>query len=272
MSCRACSSGWVSVTLPMDPAIYGPNRTSEYSFACLCPKGRTKKGAGVETVMDEDQLLELFDGQLPDGYETSIERVKIAGIPEAWWPWSLRTYIEKFGKVDELIPIILEAQLWIDKAPGERSDIVMFGSNGTGKSGLAVALVRALAQRREPVKFYTVRELAMLWRETYGASASLTERDLLAELLAPSLLVLDEVGGTKLTDFVEDTLTMVVDMRQRNLRATVLTLNLPEENPDGVTDEVLLARMLGPTLFDRLRARAQFWPMRGESRRETLLG
>lgn len=270
MSCTVCSSGWVTVTYadPDSVALYGELRNREIAVACLCAKGRVKKAKGVEHFLDEDQLLELFDGSLPDGFESSIERVKLAGIPDAWHGWSLRTYTAKFGDDPSLRPFIEQAKKWIDGPT--RSDIVLYGSNGTGKTGLAVALVRALAQRRESVKFWTVRELAMEWRSTYGAEALRSERDLLSELLAPRLVVLDEVGGTKLTDFVEDTLTMIVDLRQKQMFPTVLTMNLPEENPGALSDEVLLARMLGPTLFDRLRQRAQFWPMRGASRRETM--
>ena len=61
---------------------------------------------------------------------------------------------------------------------------------------------------------------------------------------------------------------MIVDMRQKSFKPTILTVNVAAA--DGEPSQAM-AQLLGPALFDRLRERAQFWPMMGKSARRPSL-
>ena len=84
----------------------------------------------------------------------------------------------------------------------------------------------------------------------------------------PHVLVLDEWGGEGLSDFVEKALTLTIDRRQKAQVPTIITLNLAADVDDSVAVEQLV-QMFGPSLADRLRERAQFWPIWGKSKRQT---
>ena len=80
---------------------------------------------------------------------------------------------------------------------------------------------------------------------------------------------LDEWGGEGLSEFVEKALTLAIDRRQKAQVPTIITLNLAADVANDVATEQLV-EMFGPSLADRLRERAQFWPIWGKSKRSTL--
>ena len=109
----------------------------------------------------------------------------------------------------------------------------------------------------------------MRWRDTFRADAETSELGILDMLEVPHVLVLDEWGGEGLSDFVEKALTLTIDRRQKAQVPTIITLNLSAQIANDVATEQLV-EMFGPSLADRLRERAQFWPIWGKSRRSTL--
>ena len=108
----------------------------------------------------------------------------------------------------------------------------------------------------------------MRWRDTFRADAETSELGILDMLEVPHVLVLDEWGGEGLSDFVEKALTLTIDRRQKAQVPTIITLNLAADVDDGVAIEQLV-QMFGPSLADRLRERAQFWPIWSKSKRQT---
>lgn len=260
--CGVCRYGLVSVRHP---------GTQSAVYACLCQRGQAKRIASITSQITEAEREQYWPGGVPQAVDPQrvLELLTAARIPPKFLPWSLASYRERFKSDREQQRYLKLAEEWIQAS--ERSDLVIFGPNGTGKTGIAIALVRALAEQQQRSEFWTMRELSIAWRDTFRAGArdddgALTEADFLASLVALDLLIVDEVSGQRLSEFVEDTLTMIVDKRQRLQKPTILTMNTPAEAED---DGAVLAQLLGPTLQDRLRERGQFWPMKGLSRRNT---
>jgi len=281
-SCGVCSGGLVSilVAIPDDQlgAHYKPGATRTYAYRCLCAFGQRKNrfvfGPDVGAILPREAIDELFPNGVPtvsvhgDNPAAVLER---AGVPPACAGWTFSTYQDKFKSAEQQKFMRRGAQ-WVGLELAERPDVVMFGQNGTGKTGLAIAMLRAAMEGNERVLFWTLKLLATRWRGTYGRKteegrATSPEEDMLATLLNADVLVLDEIGGTKLSEFVEDTLTMIVDLRQKNLKPTILTVNTAAD--DGEPSQAMAA-ILGPALFDRLRERGQLWPMVGKSARASL--
>ena len=161
------------------------------------------------------------------------------------------------------------AKQWLATPPAERSDIVLYGPNGTGKTGLAVSMLHHCLENRRSGLYTEVKRLMMRWRDTFRAESDTSELGILDMLEVPHVLVLDEWGGEGLTEFVEKALTLTIDRRQKAQVPTIITLNLSAQIANDVATEQLV-EMFGPSLADRLRERAQFWPIWGKSRRSTL--
>lgn len=249
--------------------------------ACVCDRGRAKQQANpklqsVQQRLSEDELLDYWPKGAPIAGRDRVVQLLVDGrVPPQYLPWSLTSYGERFKADREQKRYLKLAGEWLGLDLALRSDLILFGPNGTGKTGLAVAMARAMAEAYQPCLFWTMRELAVAWRDTYNREAAgkdlISEQAFVAGLVNPPLLILDEVSGQRMSEFVEDSLTMIVDLRQKQKRPTILTLNVPAGQGAGIPlgEGELLTELLGPTLQDRLRERGQFWALRGQSKRKT---
>jgi DNA replication protein DnaC len=276
-SCGVCSGGLISVNVAISGGPYKAGATRSFAYRCLCAFGQRKSpqvfGADVRSVLADVQIAELF----PDGVPTvqvvgpnMTDAMAGAGVPPVCVGWTFTSYADKFPDPDRQ-KFLRRATDWIAAPLEERPDVVLFGPNGTGKTGLAIAMGRAVLEGNETLIFSGLKLLATRWRSTYGRKPEdgkpTAEENLLDVLVGVDLLVVDEIGGTRLSEFVEDTLTLVVDMRQKSAKPTVLTVNVKAEGEPSQE----MAAILGPALFDRLRERAQFWPLMGKSARRPSL-
>lgn len=263
--CGVCDNGFVQVV--------GSDGLSR-AYSCACPDGvrKQKHARPVLAILSSEEVAELWPAGVPAATSTLFDLLTAAGLPPAWHSLTLESYREAFGADRTVKRYLSLAAAWVEQEPATRPDLVLFGPNGTGKTGLAVGLVHALVRRGDRPKFVDARVLMARWRETFRDGAAESETALLADLVMAPLVVVDEATAGGATDWVERSLTLLVDQRQRHNRPTVLTLNLPSVDGDGremlaMEYPPLLAAALGPALFDRLRERAQLWHCGGASRR-----
>ena len=114
-------------------------------------------------------------------------------------------------------------------APLAKTDdgIVLTGQTGCGKTHLAVALLAEYPciDATDPV-FVTVPELLLKIRTCFGPKATLTEEELINNYASCEVLVLDDLGAEKESEFVIVTLYLIIDRRNRYGRKTIITTNL----------------------------------------------
>ena len=101
--------------------------------------------------------------------------------------------------------------------------LVITGGTGSGKTHLSVAAAVALQAAGRRVAFATVADLADSLRR--GSFAG-WEDDLIRELRDVDLLVLDDLGVERSTQFVDERLYMIFNHRYERGKATVITTNL----------------------------------------------
>ena len=86
--------------------------------------------------------------------------------------------------------------------------LVLLGSNGTGKTHLAVGIVRMLGGA-----IYSMYEITTRIRASYVQSAKETELDIVDELSRLPMLAIDEIGRTKGSDAETNWLSYIADKR-----------------------------------------------------------
>lgn len=122
--------------------------------------------------------------------------------------------------------------------------MMLLGDVGTGKTHLGCAIAQQVirsygASARYTMAIEIIRDIKM----TFDKKSEQTERDVYASLLAPDLLVIDEVGVQHGSDFERQVLFEVVDSRYRQLMPTIVISNL------GLAG---LRKCLGDRAVDRL--------------------
>jgi len=102
---------------------------------------------------------------------------------------------------------------------------VMVGETGVGKTHLAAAIARRVVERGYSVRWCNVAALFMKIRSTFGRDAEMDEQDLLDELVAPDLLVLDDLGVERPDGWVIERLYLVLGRRYEACRTVIVTSN-----------------------------------------------
>lgn len=121
--------------------------------------------------------------------------------------------------------------------------LLLMGEPGNGKTHLAAAIVNHLVLRGKTCVFRSVPALLKRLQETYREGSRVTESEVLAVLQDADLLVLDDLGAEKVTEWAESTLYFIVDERYRWKKPLVVTTNCRLE---------VLEERIGTRTIDRL--------------------
>lgn len=120
-----------------------------------------------------------------------------------------------------------KANAFVESFPVVDKGLLLYGPHGVGKTHLAVGILKDVVRKRGARGyFFETRELLRLVRDTYNHAVEETEMDVLKPVLEADILVLDDLGAEKSSDWVQETLGLVVNTRYNARRATVFTSNL----------------------------------------------
>src|SRR5580765_7911010 len=135
--------------------------------------------------------------------------------------------------------------------------LLLGGLPGVGKTHLAVAVLKQV-MNSSPARglFYDTRDLLRVIRSTYDPSIRTTELEVLRPVMTADLLVLDDLGAEKTSEWVEETMNLIVNTRYNEKRLTIFTTNY-EDIPDETEPNSLLCR-IGHRMRSRLHEMAEF--------------
>lgn len=135
---------------------------------------------------------------------------------------------------------------WTENHEGR--NLLLLGPVGTGKTHAAVAAARVLYfGKKEVVAFWPVVELLDGLRPEGREGA-------LQEAMTAPVLILDDLGAEKPTEWTAERLYAVVNRRWLEQRPTIATSNLPATRKTAPKDHEgpTLDEALGPRMFSRL--------------------
>ncbi len=140
--------------------------------------------------------------------------------------------------------------------------LLLTGSIGVGKTHLAVGILQALiVEKSVHGLFCDYRELLKEIQHSYNPQVATTEMEILRPVFDAEVLVLDELGAAKPTDWVWDTVALVLNTRYNDKRTTIITTNYADLPPGGTgngsngVSRAVREETLGDRIGERMRSR-----------------
>jgi DNA replication protein DnaC len=207
----------------------------------------------AEKVMDRARIPKRYQDCSFENYNVDLEDGK--------------TYTAK--DVAELKKAKIIAEKFVDNYPGgDQAGLLLMGTPGAGKTHLAIAALKRLIANGHPGYFCEYGALLREIQSTYKTESELSEATILAPILSCEVLVIDDLGCIKPSDWVRDTIGYILNSRYSegsqdlsHPKCTIITTNYLEERiersaklPGGPTISTR-TESLTDRIGDRMRSR-----------------
>jgi DNA replication protein DnaC len=203
------------------------------------------------------------DCQLRD---RSSAKIAAARIPKRYEHCELSNFTTDFPGADRSVALAhISASRFVQELdPRDGDGLLLVGGIGTGKTHLAVGILKELiSSRGSSCLFCDYRELLKQIQNSYNDSVQVTELQVLRPVFEAEVLVLDELGAVKPSEWVWDTVSLILNTRYNDNRTTIITTNFPDEPAASVARPVSLSparaatreETLGDRIGERMRSR-----------------
>jgi DNA replication protein DnaC len=156
---------------------------------------------------------------------------------------------------------------FVEEYPTDKTGLLFVGSVGVGKTHLAVGIIKDLIREKGiHCLFCDYRELLKSIQNSYNPTVQATEMEILRPVFDAEVLVLDELGAVRSTEWVFDTVNYVLNSRYNENKTTIITTNFPDQpeqdKPEidnlgsrSAADRAARRETLGDRIGERMRSR-----------------
>ena len=157
-----------------------------------------------------------------------------------------------------------KARRFVADYPLVEKGLLFLGPPGVGKTHLTVAILkRLMEQKGVECLFCPYQELLRQIRDSYDPVSLSTESQILQPVLHTDVVAIDDLGANRISDWVEDTITYILNYRYNERKTTLLTSNLPDTKEEVPERSPSGKYRIGDTLEDRIgkRVRSRLYEM-----------
>lgn len=184
--------------------------------------------------------------------EIAKARRAAARIPERYRDCRLQNF--KVFDNDSLKKAKAVAKRFVDHWPAVEAGLLITGPVGVGKTHLAVAILNELVDAKGATAlFCDFSDLLDRIQASFSRTNDESQDDIVAPYRDADLLVLDELGARRPSDWVREVLYGLLNTRYNRKRLTILTTNFTDE-PEARGGETLETRVGAPV-------RSRLWEM-----------
>jgi DNA replication protein DnaC len=148
----------------------------------------------------------------------------------------------------------------------EAKGLLFMGPVGVGKTHLAISIIKGMAENNIPSLFYEFGALLKEIQDSYNPNTKSSELKILANIFNIDVLVLDEIGASKPSDWVKDTMAHIINTRYNDKKLTIFTTNYLDKRKSQI-DETFEER-IGVRLRSRLFEMCQTINIEGDDYRK----
>lgn len=158
----------------------------------------------------------------------------------------------------------IAAEKFVENYPaGDQAGLLFMGWSGVGKTHLAIAALKELLKRGHSGYFCEYGSLLREIQSSYRAENNVSEIRILDPILSAEILVIDDLGCIKPSDWVRDTIGYILNSRyadgSRDLsqpRCTIITTNyLDSPKTEGEPIKLSTGKYVPPVREDSLASR-----------------
>lgn len=175
-----------------------------------------------------------------------LSRIGDAGIPERFKTRTLDTYCVNVNnpKQQKIFNFCKDYAANFQQIRKTGQSFMMLGTVGTGKTHLSIGVALEVMRNGNSAVFSSASKIFRAIKDTYHKGSHQKESEVMAIYTQCDLLIIDEVGVQRGSDFEKETFFDVINERYENMRPTIILSNLTIEE---------IKVFLGERVFDRLR-------------------
>ena len=177
----------------------------------------------------------------------------------------------QYDSADKRLKSVIEARTFagrfVEEYPVDKTGLLFVGTVGVGKTHLAVGIIKDLIREKGiHCLFCDYRELLKSIQNSYSPSVQATEMEILRPVFESEVLVIDELGAVRSTEWVFDTVNYLLNSRYNDNQTTIITTNFP----DGEETDAEINNLRSPSEAERAARRETLGDRIGERMRSRL--